>query len=287
MAQYEAPLDASHLEGALRLSRAANWNQNARDWSYMIEAGYGWGLFGPDHQLRATTIALPYASRAPFTWISMVLVLPEFRRHGYATRLLQRAINAIRDTGSIAQLDATPAGHEVYRQHGFTDAWTFARWARPAVSPQAEAQRRPGLQVRRLLDRDWEAVARLDRIAFGGDRIALLRMLQSRQPAMALVAVGGGRLVGYVFGRDGLDATQIGPLVCEDVQAGIGLLEQVAAQSTGPVFADAPDASLGIVASLQALGFARQRPFTRMVLGPAAVAGDGSLVGLVAGPELG
>ncbi len=293
MTQYEAPLDASHLEGALRLSRAADWNQNERDWAYMIRAGYGWGLFGADGELRATTIALPYAARTPFTWISMVLVLPAYRRHGYATRLLHRAMDAIRDTGSIAQLDATPAGHAVYSQCGFTDAWAFTRWQRdappssPVQVPAPQAGRAAGTEWRRVRDPDWESIARLDRVAFGGDRLALLRMLHQRRPDMAWVAMRGGLLAGYVFGRDGLNATQLGPLVCGDADAGVGLLRRAVAACDGPVFADAPDASLAIIEALQSLGFGRQRPFTRMVLGGAPVAGDASRVGLVAGPELG
>jgi GNAT superfamily N-acetyltransferase len=292
MAQYEAPLDASHLDGALRLSIAAQWNQNARDWRYMLEAGYGWGLFGSDGELRATTIALPYAGKPAFTWISMVLVLPEYRRDGYATRLLQQAKNAIRDTGSIAQLDATPAGHAVYRRHGFIDGWTFTRWQRAAQPTSARPREAaghplPGAEIRALTVRDWPAIATLDRNAFGGDRLALLRSLQSREPALAHVALRGSRMVGFVFGRDGRNAMQIGPLVFEDAAVGRVLLERAVAATSGPVFADAPDVQRPIVDALESLGFSQQRPFTRMVLGPTPVAGNATLVGLVAGPELG
>jgi GNAT superfamily N-acetyltransferase len=291
MAQYEAPLDASHLDGALRLSIAAHWNQNARDWRYMLEAGYGWGLFGTDGELRATTIALPYVGDPAFTWISMVLVLPEYRRDGYATRLLQQAKNAIRDTGSIAHLDATPAGYAVYRRHGFIDGWTFTRWQRPAAT--ASAPRRttdlplPGVEIRAPAARDWPGIATVDRRAFGGDRLALLRSLQSRAPALAHVAVRDSRLIGFVFGRDGRNAMQVGPLVFEDPAVGRVLLERAVAASSGQVYADAPDVQRPIVDALESLGFSRQRPFTRMVLGPTPVAGNAALVGLVAGPELG
>ncbi len=263
MAQYEAPLDASHLDGALRLSIAAHWNQNARDWRYMLEAGYGWGLFGTHGDLRATTIALPYVGNPAFTWISMVLVLPEYRRDGYATRLLQQAKNAIRDTGSIAQLDATPAGYAVYRRHGFIDGWTFTRWQRPAAT--ASAPRRttdlplPGVEIRRLppgLARDR------DRRSQG------FRRRSAGAVAIAAVArTGAGPRRGarfaadrVLFGRDGRNAMQVGPLVFEDPAVGRVLLERAVAASSGEVYADAPDVQRPIVDALKSLGFVGRRP---------------------------
>ncbi len=97
--------------------------------------------------LAASTVVLPYG--ADFAWVSMVLVLPEFRRRGYASLLLRHALDALAAEGRAAVLDATPAGHAVYVQEGFADTWGFARWrreARAALAPTGSV--RHGLRPR-------------------------------------------------------------------------------------------------------------------------------------------
>ena len=54
----------------------------------MLTIGHGWGITAAG-TLAASTLVLPFER---FAWISMVLVLPEHRRKGYATRLLRVAI---------------------------------------------------------------------------------------------------------------------------------------------------------------------------------------------------
>ena len=129
----EHPLGLQHLSGCLALSKAAHWNQNAADWRLMLEIGRGYGLSLADGTLAATTLTLPYGTR--FAWVSMVLVLPEVRGRGYATRLLRRGLEDLAAERRAAVLDATPAGHEVYVQEGFRDTWGFRRYALHVSSP--------------------------------------------------------------------------------------------------------------------------------------------------------
>ena len=91
----------------------------------MLELGHGWGISLADGTLIASTLVLPYEH---FAWISMVLVLPEHRRRGYASRLLRLAIADLEHRGQTPVLDATPAGRAVYREEGFRDTWTFKRF---------------------------------------------------------------------------------------------------------------------------------------------------------------
>ena len=114
------------------LSESAHWNQNRDDWSTMLRLGQGWGIDETDDAgcatLVASVVVLPYAER--FAWVSMVLVLPAFRRRGHAQRLLRHALAQLGAQGRGAVLDATPAGHAVYVQEGFSDTWGFARYER-------------------------------------------------------------------------------------------------------------------------------------------------------------
>jgi GNAT superfamily N-acetyltransferase len=172
----EHALGMRHVAGCIALSQAANWNQNAADWRLMLEIGRGYGLTLADGTLAATTITLPYSEQ--FAWVSMVLVLPEHRRKGYATQLLKRALADLGKAGSAAVLDATPAGHDVYAAEGFRDTWGFKRF----VLNDRSDFRFDAVRVRALQPADWAQVAALDRDAFGADRVRLLQALAARLP---------------------------------------------------------------------------------------------------------
>lgn len=282
------PLSHADLPAALVLSAAAQWNQNTHDWRTMLQLGRGWGIDdaeapGQPVQLAASVIVLPYG--AQFAWVSMVLVLPAFRRRGHAQRLLRLVLMHLRDQGRGAVLDATPAGHEVYVQEGFVDTWGFARYRREAGVALPD---RPGAPpTRPLRDSDWPAIEAMDASAFGASRSALLRTLAQRWPQAARVVEQGGRLRGFVFGRDGREAHQIGPLLAEDDASAQALLHDAIAAAPGAVYVDLLDRQVGMQAWLAQRGFVFQRPFTRMVHGIKQAPGDPARIVLAAGPELG
>ena len=265
----EHRLGVDHLGGCLALSTSAGWNQNEADWRLMLGMGHGWGITLPDGKLAASTLVLPYGK--DFAWVSMVLVLPEHRRKGYASRLLHVALADLESRGLTAVLDATPAGREVYRQEGFRDSWGFKRYVLSNQSKTAANQ------VRLIRDRDWPWILELDLQAFGASRELLLRSLAQRLPEAALVVEGRG----FILGREGREARQIGPLIAADREAAMSLLSAGLGAVQPPVYLDLVDRLAAPPGSVL------QRPFTRMVHGASPVPGDEKLVYCVAGPELG
>lgn len=272
-------LEARHLPGCFALSAAARWNQNDADWRMMLAIGRGWGVELADGTLAASTLVLPYGG---FAWVSMVLVLPEQRRKGHATRLLRIALDELGQRGLVPILDATPAGRTVYVREGFQDTWGFRRFElrRPAAAE-------PGAGVRPLRDADWPRLLELDARAFGASRAALLRALAARLPQAALVVERGGALEGFLLGREGREACQLGPLVARSGHAARALLAAGLAAVPAPLYLDMVDREPGLTAWLESLGFAFQRPFTRMVHGSPSAPGEAGLVYCPAGPELG
>ena len=283
MESTEHALGPGHLRGCLALSKSANWNQNEADWRLMLEIGRGWGITLADGTLAASTLVLPYGA---FAWVSMVLVLPEQRRRGFATQLLRTALADLKAQGLTPVLDATPAGREVYVQEGFRDTWGFRRFQ----LDEAIAAPEPSTPVRALRAADWPALLALAAQAFGASREHLLRSLAGRLPAAALVAEDNGALAGFLIGRDGREARQLGPLVARSSAAARALLAAALARIAPPVYLDLVDREPGIAAWLESLGFRFQRPFTRMVHGTGlrpVAPGDAALVFCPAGPELG
>lgn len=286
MGSTEHRLSEKHLAGCLALSKSAHWNQNEADWRLMLDIGYGWGISLDDGTLAASTLVLPYGN---FAWVSMVLVLPEQRGQGYAAQLLRTALADLGNRALTPILDATPAGREVYVQEGFRDTWGFRRFR---LQETIAALERP-TQVRALRESDWPQLLALDVRAFGASRERLLRALAARLPKAALVAERGGRLDGFLLGRDGREACQLGPLVARSTDAARALLAEALAIVPPPLYLDVVDREPGITAWLESLGCEFQRPFTRMVHGAhgahgaAAAPGEAGLVFCPAGPELG
>jgi hypothetical protein len=277
MESTEHPLGEAHLAGCLALSPSARWNQNEADWRLMLRTGHGWGISLADGTLVASTLVLPYG--ADFAWISMVLVHPAHRRKGHASRLLRTAIADLANRGLTPILDATPAGRAVYRREGFEDRWGFSR----LFLQDAFRQKEPAIAARRLEESDWRWVMPLDEKAFGAGREPLLRSLAARLPEAAWVCEGRG----FVLGREGREARQVGPVVALDREAADALLLHALQAVRAPLFVDVSDHASGLRVFLQAGGFRFQRPFTRMVRGARRAPGDEQRVFLVAGPELG
>jgi GNAT superfamily N-acetyltransferase len=285
------PLVETDLAGCLTLSLSAGWNQSEADWRVMLALGEGWGIVarGADgaRRLAASVVAVPYEPAAPDSggcaWVSMVLVLPEFQRRGYASQLLRHALAWLAPRRMTPVLDATPAGYPVYLREGFHPTWGFRRYRRePVTRGTAESGR-----TRRLEDADWPAVMALDRPAFGGDREALLRDLARRMPAAARLTLRDGRVAGYCFGRGGREACQLGPMLSPDRETSLALLDDALAGVATPVYIDLADRHLALLQALVERGFVLQRPFTRMVHGATVAPGDPAQLVLMAGPELG
>jgi GNAT superfamily N-acetyltransferase len=284
-AVHEHELGEQHLAGALALSRAANWNQNEADWRMMLRLGKGWGLSCADGTLAASIVVLPYGDA--FAWMSMVLVSPQHRRLGYASRMLRRALAYLQSRGLAAVLDATPAGHEVYVREGLRDSWGFQRYSLPGVRPASGWQDVPGQEVRSLAEGDWPRILSLDLSAFGASRESLLLALAARLPEAALVVQRGDKICGFLFGRDGREARQLGPLIAEDPVVAQALLAHALASVPAPLYIDIVDRHPSLRSWALMQGFSVQRPFTRMVHGAERAPGDNATLMLVAGPELG
>ena len=274
------PLSERDLEGAQALVAEAGWNQNAADWRIFLELGRAFAVKDAGGRLAATAATLPYPSG--FGWISMVLVSGPFRRQGMATRLLQRCIDALREAGMVPVLDATPAGREVYKPLGFRDGWAITRWRR---SNALQVKETTGARL--LGAEDWPAVLALDAQAFGCDRAPLLERLRARSAQFACVLEKDGALRGFLLGRDGRVATQLGPIIADDEHAAAELAGFACTRIDGPVLADALDRHGALARWLEGHGFVKERPYTRMALGRDELFGDPRRLAAIAGPELG
>jgi GNAT superfamily N-acetyltransferase len=273
------PLTVADIEGGFGLSSDAGWNQVPADWRLMLDHGEGIAVTTSDGKLAAT--ALTHAL-GTIGWISMVLVARAYRRRGIATDLIARCVEILNKKGITPGLDATEAGRLVYEPRGFRPVYSLAR--RQASRVRVEGG--PAASIRPARLNDLRKIIAYDARAFGLDRAHILRHLHARAPALAHVAESGGQLRGFVLGRDGRTATQVGPLMADDVQTAIGLARSALKHVTGPAYIDSLDGQSAFNDDLAACGFTVQRGFTRMLIGRSAPFDDPQRSFAIAGPEL-
>lgn len=275
-------LAVEEIDHATALVAEAGWNQTEADWRIFLDLGTVYAMRAAGKVI-ATAATLPYGGR--FGWISMVLITGAYRRQGLATRLMERCIADLTAAHMVPILDATPAGRAVYLGLGFEDSWPFQRMLlKERVTPDASAH---PAEIEPVTDDNWQALCAYDARYFGADRSAVLSRLRGRlQEAEALIR-RNGKIAGFLLGRSGRRAAQIGPLVADDDEAASRLLHHAVNRVAAPVYIDVMDDKQRLLAALAAAGFVHERPYTRMMLRRNESFQDLARTFAVAGPELG
>jgi GNAT superfamily N-acetyltransferase len=283
--EVETPLRASELDQAEALVREAGWNQVAADWRTFLELGTVHAVRTSSGQVVATAATLPHDGR--FAWISMVLVNGAYRRRGLATRLLRRCIDDITSAGLVAILDATPDGREVYRTLGFQDCWGYHRLILREPPRLSSANTSTEIAIKPIDDSIWPQLCAYDATAFGARREAMLGRLRGRLAQAELYAMRGGRLCGFLLGRDGQVAGHLGPLIADADDIAQELLRHALRSLQAPVSIDLADAKIATRAMLEDAGFRQVRPLTRMLFQRSERFDDAQRTYAVVGPEFG
>jgi len=270
-------LKPDDAERALPLSVEAGWNQVIADWRFMLGQGNAFGV-ADGERLVASALELPLGPA--LSWISMVLVTKQARRRGLGTRLLERCIE---QAPHAAGLDATELGRPVYLPLGFRDLYRISRY-RLEAAPQPAGD---GVELTALTEAELPLAVSLDSECTSMRRGAMLADLRARMPQLGWLAWNGTRLAGYVLGRPGRLATQIGPVVADNAAVAIALTSKAMSEASPPFFVDACDAQTAYCRWLQSKGAVAPRFFIRMVRGLAPALGRAERIFAIAGPELG
>jgi ribosomal protein S18 acetylase RimI-like enzyme len=264
-------LSSADLTGAMELSRLAGWNQTRGDWELLLRLEpQGCFAIELDGQIVATTTLLCYGAR--LAWIGMVLTRPEYRRMGFAQRLMECALERSRQLKiESIMLDATPQGQPLYEKLGFKTEQIVERWFRDAQQPQISSKA-PRLSAQYSKE--------MDQAAFGADRSFLLEYLATRNASHAMSD-------GFCFSRGGTRARYLGPCVAADQKTARVVIEQTLQESSpSGWFWDLLGANENAVQLAEDFGFAPQRRLERMFLGERLQKKD-EMVYAIAGFELG
>lgn len=268
-------LRESDVPAAMGLKRSAGWNQTEADWRTLLQLEPD-GCFAAvlDDQLIGTTTTTSYGSE--LAWIGMVLVRPDQRRKGIATKLLETALNYLDAKVTTVKLDATADGKHVYERIGFEVESLIERWRRSGERVGFKAGP-PTINEHQILQ--------LDRAIFGADRSSLLTVLLANSCVRSTRAENGS-LTGYALARSGSDAAYVGPIVTQEKSEAVELLDQLLqVLSPNPVYVDVNRNWGDCRQLLSERGFEKQRDLIRMKRGPAIP--TSASVFAIAGPEIG
>lgn len=208
------PFGPEHFEGAMSLSHQVGWPHKREDWQLIVALSKGIAaLF--DGRVVGTAFITPFGSS--ICSCNLIIVDEAMRGSGLGRRLTD-AIMAM--TGLCEyRLVATKAGLPLYKKLGFQTTGQVSQHQGIVADTKTE-------NIVQWVDRpDRDVLTALDRIAFGGDRGALIDALLEVGRVSAIEGANGieGFAVLRSFGRGEL----IGPVVASgalDAKALIGFI---------------------------------------------------------------
>jgi GNAT superfamily N-acetyltransferase len=269
------------IPAAMRLKEAARWNQTEDDWRRLLRLEPN-GCFGAikDGRLVGTTTTTIHGELA---WIGMVLVEPQHRRQGIAAKLMDVALDYLKDKVDTIKLDATSLGQPVYEKLGFQVESVVERWSGTARSTGRE------IQPPAVMDRDTvRELLNLDRVAFKADRSRLIEtLIDAACVSPVLMRAAGGTLSGYALARSGTSRTYVGPVIAKDPEVAETLLDRMFSELAGrEVYVDLNKQCSAGASLLSDRGFVKERDLMRMVRGRESEK-TSPLIVAIAGPEVG
>jgi predicted GNAT family N-acyltransferase len=190
---------------------------------------------GPDAALDPTAIVAATSAIAagPVAVIGNVITRPGLRGRGLGLAVLSATLAWLREQGARSVLlDATSAGQPLYQKLGFVaQERSWIAYAAFASLDLAALRARAGaIDAHRHPLYDLPAIAALDRAAFGGDRLELLRLVANGSDCWLYTAGDGADLDGYLLVR-ALEppraGVRLGPWVAKTPEAGVALLAAV------------------------------------------------------------
>ncbi len=281
-------MQTTDMEVIMQIKNAENWNQTEEDWLFLINSNPETCLVAVfENQVIGTVTAVNYQNKV--AWIGMMLVLKDFRGMRVSKLLLNTIIEKLKNCVSI-KLDATPAGIPVYKKLGFVEEYEIGRMVSAGLSNMVKDEQNADddFNTSQILESDISNIVSMDEILFGVNRFNLFRFLLNNRKEICLQIKQENQLKGYVFGRNGSNYIQVGPVMtCSTLLAKKllhGAFKKLKEQPlVVDVLLDKPELKYWLLS----IGFTHQRSFTRMYLKSNNYTGKIENQFLISGPELG
>jgi GNAT superfamily N-acetyltransferase len=275
------------LEALMQIKNAENWNQTEEDWLFLIKNNPKFCLVAvSENKLIGTVTAMKYQQK--LAWIGMMLVAKKYRGLGVSKILLNTILKRLDKCDSI-KLDATPAGVPVYKKLGFVAEYEIDRMVSSGLPVEILDHEDTGaFEISNISLDDINKLMPLDKIIFGVGRLDLFDYLLNNQKKIGFQIKEENILKGFVFGREGSNYLQIGPLLAESIPMAKFLFNAVFnTLREEPLLVDVLADQREFKEWLLFKKFKHERSFTRMYLKTNDYSGKKENLFLISGPELG
>jgi len=219
-------LQESDIDKLHQLSVGVRWPHRPADWQMLLRLGKGFA--GCDKIGRIVGSAMWFPMGEDFATTGMVITSPRLQAQGGGRWLMNHVMEQCHDRR--LQVNVPQAAYRLYHALGFKPVATVVQYQGEAIDP-GEVAVPTGAKLRPLEAADLAEISRLDEIAFGADRSAILAELLAHSDGMALER--DGRIAGFSLCRKFGRGHVIGPLVATDSDDAIALAAPHAAKHAG------------------------------------------------------
>ncbi|WP_434730201.1 GNAT family N-acetyltransferase [Rhizobium binae] len=219
-------IDSVDIDKLHALSMSVAWPHRREDWQFLREFGQGIAAVDEIGRILGSAMWFPYDGR--FATIGMVVTSPRLQANGAGQWLMGHALDQV--AGRNLGLNATRAARRLYLSLGFVqEAPVFQCQGEAILPPDVELP--PGAEVRGAEADDLEAIATLDRLAFGADRRLLLSRLLANSKGVVLIRAG--RIEAFSLCRRFGRGHVIGPVVAGNDADAIAVVHPHAIEHAG------------------------------------------------------
>ena len=242
------------------MADGVNWNVAPSECELVTSADNMKGFFlEVDGEIAGSAGMVTYEPQS-LVFINLVIVKEEFRRRGYATKMIEHILDLTRNY-KTKRLHATPDGSKVYAPLGFQPCRTISFFA--AENPMLEAPENIG--VHSMLPDEVAAATARDAECFGFSRKNLLDFNYREFGKYALVSDDGKS---HIWGRRWKKYRQMAALVSSDMQNAMALAAAAAnLDKSQPQSIICYDMQTEFMDFLKSGGFVKVREMVDMVLG--------------------
>lgn len=211
MLKYKITNGLSYLDDIYQLSMDAGWNQTIDDLNLLCNLNPD-GCFcaiSENESAKVFGSTASFNAREKIAWISMVLIHPQFRRLGIATKLLYHTINFVRQHQNkmIVGLDATDLGQGLYKKAGFQTVFQIHRCFIQIQSSQLK-EKLTFLELNEIsVIEDFLINIGLSYYVFS------LKTLLNLPNVFASIILENGEIKGVAISRRGRKSPFIGPVI--------------------------------------------------------------------------
>jgi len=160
------------------------------------------------HELAGHIFSLSYGRLG---WIGLLIVRPECRNKGIATRLMKEAINYLlsRKVQTI-KLEANPEVANLYRKLGFVDEYDLLR----LIGISRKSTFTQDRHVHRMRPDEISRIVKFDAKYFGAERTKVLNKLYQEYSEFCFISHVRTDIAGYIICRKANFGYILGPGVC-------------------------------------------------------------------------